>query len=235
MLSVSEFKMIPIVSIVGKSDSGKTTLIEKLIPELNARGYSVGTIKHDAHSFEIDKEGKDSWRHGKAGARVVVISSSTKMAVMKKVDSEQSLDALGGYLDGEVDIILTEGYKRGDKEKIEVFRSAEHKELMSTVEDKLVAVASDVEIEAGVPRYHIDDVEGLAGFIEERYLKQGGRNRCALYVGDRPIPLKPFVQDFIRGTVEGMLTALDDIPPEGEIVIRIKGPRKDTSTLTEDA
>lgn len=227
--------MVPIVSIVGKSDSGKTTLIEKLIPELNSRGYSVGTVKHDAHSFEIDKEGKDTWRHAAAGARVVVISSPEKLAVIKNVERERNLDALSQYLDGEVDIVLTEGYKRGDKEKIEVFRSAVHKELMSTVDDKLVAVASDVDVDTVVPRYHIDDVNGIADFIEKRYLKRPQRNHCTLYVDNRPISLKPFVQDFIRGTIKGMLVALDNIPPTGEILVKLTDPLKDAPSASDDA
>jgi molybdopterin-guanine dinucleotide biosynthesis protein B len=227
--------MVPIVSIIGKSDSGKTTLIEKLIPELNQRGYHVGTIKHDAHTFDIDREGKDTWRHAKAGARTVVISSPAKLAVIKEVDVEHDLDALSKYMDGEVDIILTEGYKRGDKEKIEVFRSEVHKELMSTAEDKLVAVASDVEMDPGLPCYHIDDVKGIADFIEKRYLEPGHENNCSLYVNDKAIPLKPFVQDFIRGTIRGMLSALDNIPDSGDIFIRIADLQKDASSGKKDA
>ncbi len=100
---------------------------------------------------------------------------------------------------------------------------------MSTLEDKLVAVASDVEVDTDVPRYHIDDVKGIADFIEQRYLKPDNENNCTLYVNNLPIPLKPFVQDFIRGTVEGMLTALDNIPPNGDILIRITDPQKNTT------
>ena len=83
--------MIPIVSIVGKSDSGKTTLIEKLLPELGRRGYRVATVKHDVHGFEVDREGKDSWRHKKAGAHTVVISSPLKVAVIRDVDHDAEL------------------------------------------------------------------------------------------------------------------------------------------------
>ena len=75
--------MIPIISIVGKSDSGKTTLIEKIIPELNKRGYRVATVKHDVHGFDIDIEGKDSWRHKNSGAHTVVISSPQKIAMIR--------------------------------------------------------------------------------------------------------------------------------------------------------
>jgi len=86
--------MIPIILIVGKSNSGKTTLIEKLVPELKRRGLKVGTIKHDVHGFELDQEGKDTWRHAQAGVDTVVISSPQKAACIKKVDVELTLDEL---------------------------------------------------------------------------------------------------------------------------------------------
>ena len=78
--------MPPIISIVGKSDSGKTTLLEKLIAEIKNRGYHIGTIKHDTHGFDIDREGKDTWRHKKAGASTVAISSPTKVAIIKDIN-----------------------------------------------------------------------------------------------------------------------------------------------------
>ena len=86
--------MIPIISIVGKSDSGKTTLIEKLVPELTRRGYRVATVKHDVHGFEVDREGKDSWRHKQAGAHTVVISSPQKIALIRDVEKDSTLDEI---------------------------------------------------------------------------------------------------------------------------------------------
>ena len=86
--------MIPIVSIVGKSDAGKTTLLEKLIPELKRRGYRVATIKHDAHQFEIDHPGKDSYRHFHAGADWTIIGSPAKLALVRRLERELSLDEI---------------------------------------------------------------------------------------------------------------------------------------------
>ncbi|MDP2972779.1 MAG: molybdopterin-guanine dinucleotide biosynthesis protein B, partial [Deltaproteobacteria bacterium] len=86
--------MIPIISIVGKSDSGKTTFIEKLLPELVRRGYRVATVKHDVHGFEVDREGKDSWRHKQAGAHTVIISSPTKVALIRDVEKDLRLDEI---------------------------------------------------------------------------------------------------------------------------------------------
>ena len=102
--------MPPIISIVGNSDSGKTTLIEKLIPELRHRGYRVGTVKHASHGFDIDRRGKDSWRHHQAGAEIVVVASPEQIAMVKN-DPCDSLDCLERYFEG-VDLVLAEGFKK---------------------------------------------------------------------------------------------------------------------------
>ena len=114
--------MIPIVSIVGKSDSGKTTLIEKIVPELVRRGYRVTTVKHDLHGFEIDKEGKDSWRHKQAGAQGVIISSPQKVALIRDVDKDMSLEELRDSFGGDADLILSEGYKKDVQPKAILYR-----------------------------------------------------------------------------------------------------------------
>lgn len=156
--------MPPIVSIVGKSDSGKTTVIEKLIPELNKRGLRVGTIKHDVHGFEIDYPGKDSWRHKEAGSVTTIISSPQRIGMVMEVDHDYSLDELTPFLSG-VDIILTEGYKRENKPKVEIFRPEVHKEPLSIGDENLIALITDSDFDLGVPRFATEDVKGLASFL----------------------------------------------------------------------
>lgn len=156
---------IPVISVVGKSDSGKTTLLEKIIKELKNKDKRLAVIKHDAHSFDIDHPGKDSWRHGQAGADIVTISSPEKIASIERLEKELSLDEVISRISG-VDLILTEGYKRANKPKIEVFRSAAHEGLLCEPEE-LIAVASDIEWDIGVPCYHIDNVKGIVGEIEK--------------------------------------------------------------------
>jgi molybdopterin-guanine dinucleotide biosynthesis protein B len=163
--------MIPIVSLVGKSGSGKTTLLEKLIPELKRRGYRVGTIKHDAHSFEIDRPGKDTWRHAQAGSDHVLISSPHRVASIRRVEQELSLEELAAGMT-DVDIVLTEGYKRACAPKIEVSRR-ERSETLICQPDELIAVASDQPFELDVPEYDLNDVQGLADLIEARFLREG--------------------------------------------------------------
>jgi len=160
--------VIPIISIVGKSGSGKTTLLEKLIAELKLRGYRVATVKHNVHDFEIDTPGKDSWRHAQAGSDLVVISSPHKLAVIKRLKEEMNLDEIAQLLD-DVDIILTEGYKRGDKPKIEVSYQAKGRGLCSA-EDELIAIASDQTFPLRVPQFSLDDAVGIADLLEREFL-----------------------------------------------------------------
>ena len=154
----------PIISIVGASGAGKTTLLERLIPELTRRGLRVGTIKHDVHGFELDKPGKDSWRHKQAGAAISMISSPRQMGMVMDVDHDSEPNELAPFFTG-VDLILTEGYKRGREPKVEVFRSEILPEPMCKDDPQLMALVSDEAVDVGVPRYSTEDIIGLAGFL----------------------------------------------------------------------
>jgi molybdopterin-guanine dinucleotide biosynthesis adapter protein len=160
--------MPQMISIVGRSQSGKTTLIEKLIPALKRRGYKIGTIKHSHHIFDFDKTGKDSWRHKDAGAETVIIASPGKIAMVKN-DYLGSLDELQRFFD-DLDLIITEGYKEEDKPKIEVVRAARHPDVLLENDKHLVAVVSDVALQLNLPVFDLEDVDRLADFIEEKYL-----------------------------------------------------------------
>jgi len=156
----------PIVAVVGKSNAGKTTYLEKLIKELKNRNIKVGTIKHDVHGFDIDKPGKDTWRHAQAGADAVIISSPSKVAVIKQVEHEMSLDQVAEYI-SDMDIILTEGFKRSAKPKIEINRMAHSTELLCTP-DELIALVSDAEWNLGVPVFDLDDAAGVACLLQKK-------------------------------------------------------------------
>ncbi len=164
--------MVPVVSIVGKSDSGKTTLLIKLIPILKHRGYRVGTVKHDVHGFEMDREGKDTYRHFHSGADAVLISSPKKIALIQRVEEELPLDELVKRYYSDMDIVLTEGFKRLPMPKIEVYRSQIHEQPLCGPTDNRIAIASDVPLEIDCPRFDINDAEAIADFIEERFLKR---------------------------------------------------------------
>lgn len=161
---------IPVVSIVGRSGSGKTTLLCGLIPELKRKGYRVATIKHDVHGFDIDKPGKDTWKHAQAGADTVVISSPWKVATIEKVEQELTLEQVVARIEN-VDIILSEGYKRNDQIKIEVFRSTVHSEPLCSQNDRLLAIVSDASPDLGVPVFPLNNYAGIAEFIENKIFK----------------------------------------------------------------
>jgi len=166
--------MIPVVSIVGKSNSGKTTLIEKMIVELVRRGYRVATIKHNRHGFEIDHEGKDSWRHKRAGARTTVIASPLCVAVVEDVGKDLEIGELVDRYIRDVDIVLSEGFKKNPFPKIEVNRAELDQALLCSPADNLLAVCSDRPLPAGVPCLDINDIGGLVDMIEAQFLKKTG-------------------------------------------------------------
>jgi len=215
--------MIPIISIVGKSDSGKTTLIEKLVPELTRRGYRVAAVKHDIHGFEVDREGKDSWRHKQAGAHTVIISSPQKVALIRDVEKDSTLDEIRRRWIQDVDLILSEGYKKDVQPKIEVFRKEKHKKLLCTKKDNLVAIVSNQKFNVGVPCFHLEDMKGLSNFIEKGFLKSKKEKEVSLRVDGRPIPMTPFVKDFLTKTVKGMLSSLKGCEKSKRIEIYIEG------------
>ena len=215
--------MIPIVSIVGKSDIGKTTLLEKLLPELTRRGYRIATVKHDVHGFEVDREGKDSWRHKRAGAHTVVLSSPQKVAVIRDVERDLTLEEIREKFIRDVDLILSEGYKNDVQPKIEVFRKGKYEGLLCTREDNLMAVVSDQTFDVGVPCLSLDDIEGLADFIEEKFLGTPGAKEVVLRVNGKSIPLNPFVKGFISKTLKGMVTSLKGCDAPSTIDIHLEG------------
>ena len=153
---------IPVYSIVAFSNTGKTTMLEKLIPELKQRGLKAAVIKHDAHEFEIDKPGKDSWRLTQAGAAVTVVASATKAAILE--NRFIPIDELIARIT-DVDIILTEGYKHGPWPKIALQRGGNDKPL-PLEPGECLAVMTDVPVEAGdTPILGLDDIRQLADLI----------------------------------------------------------------------
>jgi molybdopterin-guanine dinucleotide biosynthesis protein B len=158
-----------LLGIVGWSGSGKTTLIEQLIPILIARGITVSTVKRSHHGFDVDTEGKDSWRHRKAGAHEVMVASQRRWALMRENRTADAitLDSLLARMTP-VDLVLVEGFTDHAHERIEVWRAAEGKELRAGEHPGLLAVAAPRPDHRGglsQPWLDLDDVPGVADFI----------------------------------------------------------------------
>ena len=161
-------KITPVFSFIGSSGSGKTTFIEKLIPVLIKKGFKVGIIKHDAHKFEIDKPGKDSYRLKQAGAKTVALSSTEKTALIKSNDeNEISVEEIIMRFFPDVDLIITEGYKKSSIPKFEVYRKATGKEPIMFDSPYLLGIITDDEVKADKLIFKLDDIERVANYILE--------------------------------------------------------------------
>jgi molybdopterin-guanine dinucleotide biosynthesis protein B len=162
--------MPPVISLIGKSNSGKTTLLEKLIPQLRSHGFRVGILKHHTHEFTFDIPGKDTWRHKQAGAEVVVLSTPYGLGLVRDIKNELSVDELIRRYYQDVDIVITEGYKQGPYPKIEVCRANNPKPPLTSRDESWVAFAADQPLDTELPVFDINDHLGLASFIIATFL-----------------------------------------------------------------
>jgi molybdopterin-guanine dinucleotide biosynthesis protein MobB len=161
--------MPPIVSIVGESKSGKTTLIEALISELKSRGYRIATIKHSVHRLNFDKPDKDSWRHIQAGSDATAIVSPDKVVLIKPIIEEPDLNKIALLFGGDYDIILTEGFKQSNAPKLEIHRKAAGPLLKNL--NNLIAIATDEPLETKTRQFPLHDIKSVADFLENSFIK----------------------------------------------------------------
>jgi molybdopterin-guanine dinucleotide biosynthesis protein B len=160
---------IPVISIVGRGKTGKTTFVEKLIPVLMQKGIRVAVIKHHLHDFEFDIPGKDTYRHKKAGAGTVILSSPAKIAMVKDTEKDLSIDEIiSKYID-DVDLLITEGYKKENMQKIEVYPKKEGVSPVCIDDRNLVAIVTDASFVSHVPVFLRDDAESVANFIISKF------------------------------------------------------------------
>ena len=200
--------MPPIVSIVGRAKSGKTTLMEKLIRELASRGYRVATIKHTPEGMSFDMPGKDSWRHLQAGSEATIVSAPDKMMLVRPVTREATLEEMARLLGEDYDIILAEGFKHDDAPKIEVHRR-EVAPPLSNIK-KLIAVVTDEPLDTKVRQFSLEDVKGLADLLETGFIKPQ-RERTSLYINSVPISLSTFPKEFITSVLLAMASSLKGV------------------------
>jgi len=211
--------MPPIVSVIGKSKSGKTTLIEKLIKELKSRGYRVATIKHAPQGVSFDEPDKDSWRHLQAGSEAVSVSSPDKIVLIKPVAQEPTLDEIVRLLGEDCDIILTEGFKQGNAPKIEVHR----RETGPPLKDirKLIAIVTDEPLETKARQFSPEDINGLADLLEKGFIKPQAE-RISLYINNTPIALTVFPKQIISNVLLAAVSSLKGISEIESLQIFLK-------------
>lgn len=152
--------------VVGWKNAGKTGLMERLVAEITGRGFSVSTVKHAHHVFDVDQPGKDSHRHRVAGATEVLLSSRRRFALMHELreEAEPDLDFLLGKL-APVDLVLIEGYKRDNHPKVEAFRAETGNSLIALNDSTIKAVASNTALEIDRPVFDLDDTVAIADFV----------------------------------------------------------------------
>ena len=158
-----------IVCIVGRKGVGKTTLIERLVPELNARGYRVATVKRPPHHFDFDVPGKDSYRHFHAGADASMVYGRGILAVVRRFEGERPVEELAAQYLPEADLVLVEGHKAARLPKIEVFRVGVHPKPLYCGQPEFLAVASDQPLDVEIPCLPLDDASAIAAFLAGRF------------------------------------------------------------------
>ncbi len=204
--------MIPIISIVGRSNSGKTTLITGLVAELKRRGYRVAVIKHSSAEVEPDTLNKDTWRFTQAGSDVSAITTESRFAMFKKLDRALSPEELYYFTGWDYDVILAEGYKHSDYPKIEVHRRDLGPELVSEP-SQLLALVTDEPVELAVPQFSKDDAGSIADLVERR-MAAFRRPAVDISADGVPIVLSDSARDALFRTLTAMLAGTGQTAPE---------------------
>jgi len=216
--------MRPIISIVGKSESGKTTLLEGLIIKLKQRGYRVAVIKHSAEDVELDMVNKDSWRFSQVGSEVSAVTSIHKLAVFKNIAHDLSPQELSQFIGSDYDLILTEGFKQSNHLKIEVHRKEQGKELLCQPQ-QLLAVVTDEPLDIAVPQFAKDEIQKIVDLIENTVLGQTKENDIDLFLNDTYIPINKSIKNLLFRTLVAMISGLKGIKEMKSLRIALR--RKD--------
>lgn len=213
--------MAPAVCILGRSGTGKTTFIERLLPELKKRGFRVAVVKHSDQDVDWDQPGKDTWRLAKAGGDAVVLCTPQRVMANtltgKALSVTESLRFVGpGY-----DLVLVEGFHENQLPKIEVHRRELGQGLVS---DKhgLMAAVTDEKLDITAPQFSWDDASGVADLIVRKLLSSAEDIEVGLFVGGEAVRLNPFVQEVISATVRGMVSSLKGVTDSPDIDLWIR-------------
>lgn len=212
--------MLPVVSIVGHSQSGKTMLLERLIGEFKGRGYRVAAVKHTCQEFEMDKPGKDTWRYSEAGSDAVVISAPRKVAMIKPQDNNESIKGILRLLGEDFDIVLIEGFHEAHVPKIEVHRR-ELKEGLRCAPDELKAIVTDETLDVDRPQFSPEDISGIADFIQERIIGKRG-DETVLFINGSPVTLNHFAKQIFASVLLGIVSTLKGVDEVRSLEVTVR-------------
>jgi molybdopterin-guanine dinucleotide biosynthesis protein B len=197
-----------IISIVGNSHSGKTTLLESLIEELKQRGRQVAIVKHSHHADDLDTAHKDTWRLTRAGSALSAINSLDHLAIYRRTDHYFDPREISDFVLWDYDVVLTEGFKSSDYPKIEVHRREQGQELL-TDPRQLLAVVTDEPLDVSVPQFSSEDIKGIADLIEKSIAGQGPENDVNLVIDGVSVAVNPSLQDLLARTMMAMVPVPD--------------------------
>jgi len=205
--------MRSIISFVGKSSSGKTTLLEKVIAELKKRGHKVAIVKHSHHKDDLDTAEKDTWRFTQAGSALSAINSLDHLAIYRRMDEFFDPRDIADYVLWDFDILLTEGYKSSDYPKIEVHRGEQGDKLI-TNPSLLIAVVTDKPLDVKVPQFSHDDIKGIADMIEKTAALQRSDTELKLVINGQPATISASVEDQL---VRAFTALIPDLRQNGKV------------------
>jgi len=221
-----------IVAVVGSKKSGKTTAVETLVRGLTKRGYKVATVKHIPEAgFTIDTQGKDTWRHAKAGAHIVLSVAPNALTVIRKVDTTKyNLEQIVTKCEDDAEIIILEGFKKlvgqdstvpkivAVKKTNEVLEASEHYKPILTFVGPIPTEAAKLKFPyvdvLKEPEKLVDLINQKATVLVERKRKR--KEKLKIQIDERVLPLNPFVQKIMRNTILGMISTLKDVVIKGD-------------------
>jgi molybdopterin-guanine dinucleotide biosynthesis adapter protein len=216
--------MVPIISVVGLVKSGKTTFIEALVRELSRRKYRVGTLKHTSHSFEMDSEGKDSYRLKQSGSIVGGVFTDDSIGIVRDLDDSQDLDRIIADVYSDMDLVIIEGYKLGKYPRIIVLKENDlESETKPYRDEEIIAVVGEGEADTGLNYYGKYEVKKIADLLELEFIKPYSIQEIDLYINNKPVLLNEFVQKTVKNIINAIIDSLKGIDKKiEEIDLRYK-------------
>lgn len=194
--------MAKVLAVIGKSNSGKTTLIERLVPALRERGLTVGTIKHASHGFALDHEGKDSYRHKNSGAVATVVTGPDSLALIRDSSVGWDVTKMVSHYLADMDLVLVEGFKSENLAKLEL--SATGERIFGDDDNSVQAVVSDRPVVSRKPVLQRDDIESIADFVYNFYTQSQQKGKVNIFVNGELLSVKSFVADMFYRVLVGM-------------------------------